>query len=180
MDYPNPLKKTQNPQKTLMEILQLCNFCNFGATLLEFRTMITNIILLWIQNFGKNWTTLTPYKYLKTPQNTSNEYEFIDSSWLYNYSMVWARGLGLGILLTILLLWIRNFSGNRTTLIPLNYAPPPLSWINSLCPSSSAHLDFIDYITHLWPKPQNGQNHTSNHQIFLGPPPVVCSCIIVK
>merc|ERR1712105_390874 len=47
-----PLKKPQNPQKTLMETLRLCTFCNFGATLLEFGTVFTNIILHGIRNFG--------------------------------------------------------------------------------------------------------------------------------
>ena len=55
-----------------METLRLCNFCNFGATLLEFGTVFTNIILLWIRNFEKNWTTPTPQKCPKTPQNTLN------------------------------------------------------------------------------------------------------------
>ena len=43
-----------------METLRLCNFCKFGARGLEFGTMFTNIILLWILDFGKNWTSLTP------------------------------------------------------------------------------------------------------------------------
>ena len=55
-----------------METLRLCNFCNFGATLLEFGTVFTNIILHGIRNFGKNRITLTPQKCPKTPQNTLN------------------------------------------------------------------------------------------------------------
>jgi hypothetical protein len=51
-----------------METLQLCNFCNFGATLLEFGTVFTNIILPWIRNFEKNRTTPTPQKNQKTPK----------------------------------------------------------------------------------------------------------------
>ena len=45
-----------------METLQWDNFCNFGATLLGFGTLFTNIILLWIRNFEKNRTTPTPQK----------------------------------------------------------------------------------------------------------------------
>ena len=45
---------------TFMETLRLCNFCNFGATLLGFGTVFTNIILHGIRNFGKNRITLTP------------------------------------------------------------------------------------------------------------------------
>ena len=55
-----------------METLRLCNFCKFGARGLEFGTMFTNIILLWIQNFGKNWTTLIPLEIPLNPQNTLN------------------------------------------------------------------------------------------------------------
>ena len=65
----HPCKKNPKPQKTLMETLQLCSFCNFGATLLEFGTVFTNIILLWIRNFEKNWTTPTPQKMPKMPLN---------------------------------------------------------------------------------------------------------------
>ena len=39
---------------------ELSNFCNFGATLLGFGTVFTNIILHGIRNFGKNRITLTP------------------------------------------------------------------------------------------------------------------------
>ena len=53
-----------------METLRLCNFCNFGATLLEFGTVFTNIILLWIRNFEENPTTPTPQKNQKTPKKT--------------------------------------------------------------------------------------------------------------
>jgi len=53
-----------------METLRLCNFCNFGATLLEFGTVFTNIILLWIRNFEENPTTPTPKKTQKTPKKT--------------------------------------------------------------------------------------------------------------
>ena len=52
-----------------METLRLCNFCNFGATLLGFGTVFTNIILLWIRNFEKNRTTPTPKKYPKLPKH---------------------------------------------------------------------------------------------------------------
>ena len=45
---------------TFMGTLRLCNFCNFGATLLGFGTVFTNIILHGIRNFGKNRITLTP------------------------------------------------------------------------------------------------------------------------
>ena len=55
-----------------METLRLCNFCNVGATLLEFGTVFTNIILHGIRNFGKNRITLTPQKCPKTPQKTLN------------------------------------------------------------------------------------------------------------
>ena len=51
-----------------METLRLCNFCNFGATLLGFGTVFTNIILLWIRNFEKNRTTPTPQKNQKPPK----------------------------------------------------------------------------------------------------------------
>ena len=51
-----------------METLRLCNFCNFGATLLEFGTVFTNIILLWIRNFEENPTTPTPKKNQKNPK----------------------------------------------------------------------------------------------------------------
>ena len=57
---------------TFMETLQWDNFCNFGATLLGFGTLFTNIILLWIRNFEKNRTTPTTQKCPKTPQNTLN------------------------------------------------------------------------------------------------------------
>ena len=54
----------QNPLKhfeyELMETLRLYNFCNFGATLLGFGTVFTNIIVHGIRNFGKNRITLTP------------------------------------------------------------------------------------------------------------------------
>ena len=52
----------------IMETLQWDNFCNFGATLLVFGTLFTNIILLWIRNFEKNRTTPTPKKNQKTPK----------------------------------------------------------------------------------------------------------------
>ena len=55
-----------------METLRLCNFCNFGATLLGFGIVFTNIILLWIRNFEKNRTTPTPHKCPKAPQITLN------------------------------------------------------------------------------------------------------------
>ena len=51
-----------------METLRLCNFCNFGATLLEFGTVFTNIILHGIRNFGKNRITLTPKNAPKPPK----------------------------------------------------------------------------------------------------------------
>merc|ERR1712208_1723 len=51
-----------------METLRWDNFCNFGATLLGFGTLFTNIILLWIRNFEKNRTTPTPKKTQKTPK----------------------------------------------------------------------------------------------------------------
>ena len=62
---PTPQKTPKTPQNTqniyeLMETSRLCNFCKLGDRGLEFGTMFTNIILLWIRNFGKNWTTLTP------------------------------------------------------------------------------------------------------------------------
>ena len=41
-----------------MRTFRLDNFSEFGATGLVF----TNIILLWIRNFGKNQTTLAPKK----------------------------------------------------------------------------------------------------------------------
>ena len=44
----------------IIEILRWDNFCNFGATLLGFGTMFTNIIVHGIRNFGKNRITLTP------------------------------------------------------------------------------------------------------------------------
>ena len=46
----------------IMETLQWDNCCSFGATLLGFGAMFTNIILLWIRNFEENWTTPTPQK----------------------------------------------------------------------------------------------------------------------
>ena len=52
----------------IMETLQWDNFCTFGATLLGFGTLFTNIILLWIRNFEKNPTTPTPQKKQKTPK----------------------------------------------------------------------------------------------------------------
>ena len=57
---------------TFMGTLRLYNFCNFGATLLGFGTVFTNIILHGIRNFGKNRITLTPQKCPKTPQKTLN------------------------------------------------------------------------------------------------------------
>merc|ERR1712105_565902 len=51
-----------------METLRWDNFCNFGATLLGFGTLFTNIILLWIRNFEKNRTPPTPTKNPKNPQ----------------------------------------------------------------------------------------------------------------
>merc|ERR1719187_863309 len=65
---PLPPKKNPKPQKTLIETLRLCNFCNFGATLLGFGTVFTNIILHGFRNFGKNRITLTPLKTPKTPR----------------------------------------------------------------------------------------------------------------
>ena len=53
---------------TIMETLQWDNFCNFGATLLRFGTLFTNIILLYIRNSEKNRTTPTPQKNQKTPK----------------------------------------------------------------------------------------------------------------
>merc|ERR1712212_414922 len=53
---------------TFMGTLQWDNFCNFGATLLGFGTLFTNVILLWIRNFEKNPTTRTPKKNQKTPK----------------------------------------------------------------------------------------------------------------
>ena len=52
----------------IMGTLRWDNFCNFGATLLGFGTLFTNIILLWIRNFEKNRTTPTPKKTQKTPK----------------------------------------------------------------------------------------------------------------
>ena len=52
----------------IRETLQWDNFRNFGATLLGFGTLFTNIILLWIRNFEKNRTTPTPKKNQKTPK----------------------------------------------------------------------------------------------------------------
>ena len=52
----------------IMGTLRWDNFCNFGATLLGFGTLFTNIILLWIRNFEKNRTTPTPQKNQKTPK----------------------------------------------------------------------------------------------------------------
>ena len=61
---PQPPRIPQNSQKhseyELMETLRLYYFCNCGATLLGFGTLFPNIILLWIRNVEKNWTTLTP------------------------------------------------------------------------------------------------------------------------
>ena len=69
---PLPPKNTPKPPKhfeyELMETLRWDNFCNFGATLLGFGTLFTNIILLWIRNFEKNRTTPTPQKNQKTPK----------------------------------------------------------------------------------------------------------------
>ena len=45
---------------TFMGTLRLCNFCNFGATLLGFGTVFSNIIVHGIRNFNKNRITLTP------------------------------------------------------------------------------------------------------------------------
>merc|ERR1712105_306441 len=75
---------------TFMETLRWDNFCNFGATLLGFGTLFTNIILLWIRNFEKHRTTPTPQKCPKTPQNTLNHYisfllfrtAFAESLWI--------------------------------------------------------------------------------------------------
>ena len=53
---------------TFMETLRWDNFCNFGATLLRFCTLFTNIILLWIRNFETNRTTPTPKKTKKKPK----------------------------------------------------------------------------------------------------------------
>ena len=64
---------------TFMETLRLCNFCNFGATLLGFGILFTNIILLWIRNFENNRTTPTPKKYPKPPKHLIyelNDYTF--------------------------------------------------------------------------------------------------------
>ena len=44
---------------TFMGTLRLCNFCNFGATLLGFGSVFSNIIVHGIWNFGKNRITLT-------------------------------------------------------------------------------------------------------------------------
>ena len=67
---PQPPKNTPKPPKhfeyELMETLRLYNFCRFGARGLGFGTVFTNIILLWIRNFEKNWTTPTPPKKPKT------------------------------------------------------------------------------------------------------------------
>ena len=38
---------------TFMGTLRWDNFCNFGATLLRFGTLLSNIILPWIRNFEK-------------------------------------------------------------------------------------------------------------------------------
>merc|ERR1712087_1049934 len=53
---------------TFMKTLRLCNFCNFGATLLGFGILFTNIILLWIRNSEKNRTTPTPQKNKNPPK----------------------------------------------------------------------------------------------------------------
>ena len=100
-----------------METLQLCNFCKFGARGLGFGTVVTNIILPLIQNFGTIRTTLTSYKYPKTPQNTLNMNLWIFLQ-IYSFCKFGARGLGFGTMMTIILLWIRNFGKNRTTLTP--------------------------------------------------------------
>ena len=36
---------------TFMETLRWDNFCNFGATLLRFGTLLSNIILPWLKTF---------------------------------------------------------------------------------------------------------------------------------
>ena len=53
---------------TFMETLRWDNFCNFGATLLGFGTLFTNIILLWIRNFEKKSDHPNPPKNSKKPQ----------------------------------------------------------------------------------------------------------------
>ena len=73
---PQPPKNTPKTPKhfeyELMETLRLYNFCRFGARGLGFGTVFTNIILLWIRNFEKNWSIPTPPKTPKTPKNTFN------------------------------------------------------------------------------------------------------------
>merc|ERR1712055_480182 len=98
----------------IMGTLRWDNFCNFGATLLGFGTLFTNIILLWIRNFEKNRTTPTPKKNPK--KNQKKTYGF--SRWDI-LPMLIARRLGFGTVFTnIILLWIRNFEKNRTTPTP--------------------------------------------------------------
>ena len=53
---------------TFMETLRWDNFCYFGATLLRFGTLFTNIILLYFRNSEKNRTTPTPKKNQKNPK----------------------------------------------------------------------------------------------------------------
>ena len=60
---------------TFMGTLRWDNFCNFGATLLRFGTLFTNIILLWIRNSEKNWTTPTPQKNQKKPKKRLMDFQ---------------------------------------------------------------------------------------------------------
>merc|ERR1712087_440555 len=94
-----------------MGTLQWDNFCNFGATLLGFGTLFTNIILLWIRNFEKNRTTPTPKKNKQKKTYGFSRWDILP--------MLIARRLGFGTVFTnIILLWIRNFEKNRTTPTP--------------------------------------------------------------
>ena len=82
LGLPQPPKNTPKPPKhseyELMETLRLYNFCNCGATLLGFGTLFPNIILLWIRNVEKNWTTLTPLN----PPHLCETYLCDGASWL--------------------------------------------------------------------------------------------------
>ena len=53
---------------TFMGTLRWDDFCNFGATLLRFGTLLSNIILPWIQNFEKSRTAPTQKKTQKLEQ----------------------------------------------------------------------------------------------------------------
>ena len=98
-----------------METLRLCNFCRFGARSLEFGTVVSNIILPWIRNFGTILTTL------KIPQNPQKHFEYglMETLRLYNFCKFGATLLGFGTVFTnIIVHGIRNFGKNRITLTP--------------------------------------------------------------